>query len=119
MRLTASDIIGLYRPTPCALRVYLREKGVPEAEPGAFEQILQTLGQRHEQSHLATLGAYEDLSAVPAAERVQRTADALRRCVPVICQGELARETTLGGDSCCRRWASGLPHPRWRRLRYP
>ena len=48
MRLTATDIVSLYRPTPCSLRVYLRQKGVPEAEPSAFEQILRTLGQRHE-----------------------------------------------------------------------
>jgi hypothetical protein len=58
MRLTASDIITLHRPTPCDLRVYLREKGVPQAEPSAFEQILQTLGQRHEEEHLATLGKW-------------------------------------------------------------
>ncbi len=97
MRLTATDIVGLYRPTRCPLRVYLREKGVPEAEPSAFEQILRTLGQRHEQNHLATLGAYEDLSAMPAAERVQRTADSLRRRVPVIYQGEFAQDTMLDG----------------------
>ena len=97
MRLTASDIITLHRPTPCDLRVYLREQGVPEAEPSAFEQILQTLGQRHEEEHLATLGAYEDPSLVPPEERVQRTAEAIGNRAPVIYQGELARDTVLNG----------------------
>jgi predicted RecB family nuclease len=97
MRLTASDIISLYRPTPCGLRVYLREHRVPEAEPSAFDEILQTLGQRHEQAHLATLGAYEDMSVVPAEERVQRTSEAIRKQVPVIYQGELAKDTILNG----------------------
>ena len=98
MRLTASDIFNFYRPTLCALRVYLREQRILEAEPGVFEEILQTLGQRHEQSHLATLGAYEDLSAVPPDQRVQRTLDAVRTRLPVIYQGELACETTLEGN---------------------
>jgi predicted RecB family nuclease len=97
MRLTASDIVGFYRPTLCALRVYLREQRVPEAEQTVFEEILQTLGQRHEQSHLATLGAYEDLSAVSPDQRVQRTLEAVRNHVPVIYQGELACDATLDG----------------------
>jgi len=48
MRLAASDIIALHRPSLCPLRVYLRQHGVEESEPGAFEQILETLGERHE-----------------------------------------------------------------------
>jgi uncharacterized protein len=99
MRLTPSDIVNLYRPTPCSLRVYLREKGVPGAEPSAFDQILQTLGQRHEEAHLATLGAYEDLSAVSPDQRAQRTIEAIRNHVPVIYQGELVRVTVLGGTN--------------------
>ena len=97
MRLTASDIVSLYRPTPCSLRVYLREQGVPQAEPSVFEQILQTLGERHEQDHLATLGPYGDLSAVSPDEKVSRTADAIRNRVPVIYQGEFASDTAIGG----------------------
>ena len=96
MRLTASDIFSVYRPTLCSVRVYLREQRIPEAEPGAFEKILQTLGQRHEQSHLATLGAYEDLSAVSQDQRVQQTLEAVRNRVPVIYQGELTCNTILG-----------------------
>jgi predicted RecB family nuclease len=97
MRLTASDIVTLYRPTPCPLRVYLRHQGVEESEPGDFERVLQKLGERHEAEHLASLGPCEDLSAVPAEQRVQRTAEAIRSRVPVIYQGEIAAETQLGG----------------------
>src|ERR1035437_4304385 len=97
MRLTASDIVSFYRPTLCALRIYLREQGIPETEASVFEEILQKLGERHEQKHLATLGRYEDLSAVPPEERVQRTLNAVRNHVPVIYQGELACDTTLDG----------------------
>ncbi|MGD0696524.1 MAG: TM0106 family RecB-like putative nuclease [Terriglobia bacterium] len=97
MRLTASDIFGLHRPSECSLRVYLCQQGVKESEPSAFDQILKTLGERHELEHLATLGPCEDLSAVPADQRVRLTANAVRNRVPVIYQGELAFETTLGG----------------------
>jgi predicted RecB family nuclease len=97
MQLTASDIITLHRPTPCDLRVHLREQGIPEVEPSAFEQVLQTLGQRHEEEHLDTLGAYEDPSLVPPEERVQRTSEAIRDRAPVIYQGELAKDTVLNG----------------------
>jgi predicted RecB family nuclease len=97
MRLTATDIVSLHRPTPCPLRVYLRQKGVPEAEPSAFEQILRTLGQRHEEGHLATLAAYEDLSVIPPDERVRRTVEAIQSRAPVIYQGEFAHQTAIGG----------------------
>lgn len=97
MRLTASDIITFYRPTLCPLRVYLREQRIPEAEASVFDEILRTLGQRHEQSHLATLGTYEDLSAVSPDQRAQRTIEAMRNHVPVIYQGELACDMVLSG----------------------
>src|ERR1039458_6088512 len=97
MKLTASDTYTLYRPTLCPLRVYLREQRIKAAEPSAFEQILQTLGQRHEQEHLATLGAYEDRSAVPPDQRLERTTSAIRNRVAVIYQGEFARQANLGG----------------------
>jgi len=98
MPLTASDIVSLYRPTPCSLRLYLRSKGVPESEPRAFDQIIQSLGKVHEQNHLATLGAYEDMSVVERGQRVFRTLKAIRNRAPVIYQGELEYESTIGGS---------------------
>lgn len=97
MRLTASDIFDLYRPTECPRRVYLRQQGVEESEPGPFERILEALGQRHELGHLATLGRYEDMSTVPSEQRARRTAEAIRNRVPAIYQGELAVDAVLGG----------------------
>ncbi len=97
MRITASDIVTLYRPTICPLRVYLRANNVPEAEPSDFDKILRTLGERHEAEHLAKLGAYEDISLLPADQRVQRTGDAIRNRVPVIYQGELVKSTDIDG----------------------
>lgn len=97
MRLSAADIFNLYRPTLCPLRVYLHGRGVPESEPSVFEQILKVLGQRHELEHLGTLGPYQDLSVVPADQRVQLTGDAIRNRVPVIYQPEFAHDTNLNG----------------------
>ena len=86
MRLTASDFTTYWRPSPCELRVFLHEKGEPEAEPGAFDEVMRRLGIRHEREHLATLGPYLDLSTVPIDERVGRTLEAIARKVPVIYQ---------------------------------
>ena len=86
MRLTASDFMTYWRPSPCELRVFLHEKGEPEAEPGAFDEVMRRLGIRHEQEHLATLGAHLDLSSVLIDERVERTREAIASKVPVIYQ---------------------------------
>lgn len=88
----------MYRPTPCSLRLYLRAKGIPESEPSVFDQIIQALGRTHERNHLATLGAYEDISAVQCDERVGRTLEAIRNRVPVIYQAEFKHELTIGGS---------------------
>jgi predicted RecB family nuclease len=78
--------MAYWRPSPCELRVFLHEKGEPEAEPGAFDEVMRRLGIRHEQEHLATLGPYLDLSNVLIGERVGRTQEAIANKVPVIYQ---------------------------------
>ncbi len=98
MHLTASDIVSLYRPTPCSLRLYLRANGIAESEPSAFDQIIQTLGQVHELKYLATLGAYEDISAVERGQRVERTLEAIGNRVAVIYQAEFEYESTISGS---------------------
>ncbi|HWA95068.1 MAG TPA: TM0106 family RecB-like putative nuclease [Terracidiphilus sp.] len=97
MRLTASDIVSLYRPEPCQLRVYLREHGVQEAEPGAFDEIIEQLGRRHEENHIASLGAHEDISVVEPEQRVARTLEAIQAHAPVIYQGEFRVQTAIDG----------------------
>jgi hypothetical protein len=84
MRMTASDFATFYLPTPCELRVFLREKGEPEAEPSAFEEVMRRLGIRHEQEHLAILGPHLDLSNVLIEERVGKTLEAIADKVPLI-----------------------------------
>lgn len=86
MRLTASDIVTLYRPTPCALRVYLRQQGVKGAEPSEFDRVFQRLGDTHEAKHLASLGPYKELSVVSTEQRIQLAAEALSKQIPVIYQ---------------------------------
>jgi len=86
VRLSPSDFITYWRPSPCELRVFLHEKGEPEAEPGAFDEVMRRLGIRHEQEHLATLGAHLDLSGVLNDERVGKTLEAIASKVPVIYQ---------------------------------
>jgi predicted RecB family nuclease len=99
MKLTASDIVSLYRPEPCQLRVYLREHHAAESEAGAYDEIIQRLGRLHEQCHLATLGAYEDISEVEPEQQAARTLAAIRTPVPVIYQGEFRVQASICGTS--------------------
>jgi predicted RecB family nuclease len=97
MRLTASDIVSLYRPEPCQLRVYLREHHAAEAEPSAYDEVIERLGRLHEQNHLASLGTHEDISAVAPEQQADRTLEAIRTHVPVVYQGEFRVQATIGG----------------------
>ena len=97
MRLTASDIVALYRPEPCRLRVYLRERRAAEAEPSAYDEIIERLGRLHELNHLASLGAYEDISAVEPEQQSARTLEAIRTHVPVIYQSEFQVQAAISG----------------------
>jgi predicted RecB family nuclease len=97
MKLTASDIVSLYRPALCQLRVYLREHHAAESEPGAYDEIIQRLGRLHEQTHLASLGAYEDISTVEPELQAARTLEAISSRAPVIYQGEFRVQATIGG----------------------
>jgi predicted RecB family nuclease len=99
MRLTASDFITYWRPSPCDLRVFLSDKGKPEGEPSAFNEVMRRLGIRHEREHLATLGKSLDLSAVPIDERFGKTLEGIANKVPVIYQPAfLVRHAIAGTD---------------------
>ncbi len=73
MDLSAATIYSLHCPSHCELRPWLLAHGEPQAEPGAYQQVLVRLGQRHEASHLAELGDVTDLSAGTFEERIDRT----------------------------------------------
>jgi len=97
LTVTASDIVSLYRPSKCDLRIYLKEKGFPKDEESPFEAVLRKLGQRHEERHLGTIGPHDNLGVGNPDDRVARTVEHVRRGVPAIYHG-LFRANMLIGD---------------------
>ncbi len=77
MRLTASDFYTYHLPSLCPVRVYKRHRGELEATPGAYDEIIRRLGERHERDHLASLPGALDLAGGTRAEREQRTREAV------------------------------------------
>lgn len=97
MRLIASDIITQHRPSPCDLRVWLRQHEEPEREATEYELVLRRLGNRHEREHLSSLGAFLDLSGIAEEERIQRTSSAIAGRVPAIYQPAFRMIHRFGG----------------------
>jgi hypothetical protein len=100
VRLVPSDYYSFYRPSPCGLRVYLRQRDEPEAEPSPFGQVLFRLGQRHELAHLAGLPGVLDLRGGTYESRAHRTCEAVLSGTPAIYQGVLITEAVLDGITC-------------------
>lgn len=88
-----SDFYNLYSPSECALRLYLRYKGIEPAPPGPFEQVLFRLGQRHEKGHLSTFREVSDLSGKP----VERTLEEIQKGSAVIYQGKFRAQVPVDG----------------------
>jgi predicted RecB family nuclease len=97
MRLTASDFVSYQRPTRCDLRVFLRHHREEEVAPGPYDEVLRRLGLRHEKNHLATLGAFADVSDASLHEQAKKTADAIAKKVSILYQPALLANTVLGG----------------------
>lgn len=97
MRMTASDFVSYHRPTRCDLRVFLRHQREEEVAPGPYDEVLRRLGLRHEKNHLATLGAFADVSDGSLHEQVKKTADAIAKKVPILYQPAFLANTVLGG----------------------
>jgi predicted RecB family nuclease len=91
LQITPSYFYRLYSPSPCELRLYLNCKGVEPAPPGAFEQVIFRLGQRHEKNHLATFPEFSDLTGKPA----ERTLDEIQKSSPVIYQGSFKTKASV------------------------
>jgi predicted RecB family nuclease len=96
MRLSASEPYRLYKPSHCELRLYLHRKGIEEAKPGPFREVIRRLGDRHEKLDLATFDTVLDLSAGTIAERGRATLEAIRHRAPVIYQALLTSTVRLG-----------------------
>lgn len=94
LTLRPSHFYTLYSPSECALRLYLYHKGVAPTPPGAFEQVLFRLGQRHEKNHLATFPEFTDLTGKPA----DRTLDEIQKKGPAIYQGSFKAEVSVDGQ---------------------
>jgi predicted RecB family nuclease len=97
MRLIASDFIAYYRPSPCELRIFLKEKREKEAEPNAFDKVLNKLGLRHEKDHLSTLGAYTDLTELSFEAQVKKTSEAIRNKAPLVYQAAFLSKEKIAG----------------------
>lgn len=100
LHLRASEFYTLHRPSKCELRVHLRERGEPEAEPGPFGELLLKLGVEHERRHLASLGEYVDVSGGEREEREERTRSAIEAGAPVIYQAAFSAAKQVGGAEC-------------------
>lgn len=89
MTLSASDIYSLYRPSKCERRVVLRAHEKHEADPSEFDKLLEELGRRHEENHLATFSKYLDLNDGSLPTRISKTLKAIENGVEIIYQGVL------------------------------
>lgn len=97
VRMTASDFVSYHRPTRCDLRVFLRNHREEEVAPGPYDEVLRRLGLRHEKNHLATLGAFADVSDASVHEQAKKTADAIAKKMPILYQPAFSANTVLGG----------------------
>lgn len=69
MVFNASEFHLYYQLKPCALRVYHQAQGHKREEPDAYHRLLERLGRRHEQRHLATLGEHVNVGGDVEATR--------------------------------------------------
>ncbi len=100
LQLTASDFYTLYRPDECENRVYFRHKGLEEAPPSPYEEVIRRLGERHESSHLASFPAYTDLRPFALTEREQQTKREVQKGTAVIYQGRFRVHHCFGNTEC-------------------
>ena len=98
MDLSPATIYARHCPSPCELRPWLLAHGVPEAEPGAYQQVLVRLGRRHEANHLAGLGPVADLSGGTFAERIERTGESIALGERAMYQPVLRSATRIDGE---------------------
>jgi predicted RecB family nuclease len=97
VRMTASDFVSYHRPTRCDLRVFLRNHGEEEVAAGPYDEVFRRLGVRHERNHLATLGAFADVSDTSLHEQAKKTADAIAKKAPILYQPAFLANAVFGG----------------------
>ena len=99
MRLNASVFYGLYRPSECDLRPYLRARGVEEGKPSPYDEVIIELGRWHEERVLGEIGPLVDLRAGTEDERIKRTIQAVQDGVPVLYQPFFRADAQVGGQA--------------------
>lgn len=97
MRLTTQHIYDFYSPSQCERRLYYRFKGEKEAPPGPFQEVLFTLGQRHEENHINSLGEYFAVSKIPRDQQAEKTKELIHINTPIIYQGVLIFKEIING----------------------
>lgn len=101
MRLSATDVNILYRPSACDLRAFLTMKGAePTGEASPYAEVLRRLGERHELTHLNSFPEFLNLRAYPTAQRVARSRAALQDGTAVLYQPLLTAPADLAGEPC-------------------
>ena len=102
VRFKATDVFQYYKPSPCARRVSYIAHGIePEQRDDPFMELLRTLGERHEKTHVATFPGILDLSFLKddPDERERRTLAAIQDGVPAIYQPRFRQVVPLDDDS--------------------
>jgi predicted RecB family nuclease len=95
--LSGKDLAYHLRPSPCDLRVYLREHGAPVAPPSPFDDMISRLGRRHEVVELTRLQPVVNLSDGPLDERARQTRSEVANRAEVIYQGVLKIDSVVAG----------------------
>ena len=79
-----SDFYNYYCPSQCDLRIYLQQKGEPEAKPSPFHEVIRKIGLNHEKTHLASFPDCIDLGKKTGQVRLERTLEEIQKRTPVI-----------------------------------
>lgn len=96
--LTGKDFACHQRPSPCDLRVYLREHGAAVAPPSPFDDMISRLGRRHEIVELTRLQPVVNLSDGSFDERAKQTRAEIAKGAQVIYQGVLKIDSVVAGQ---------------------
>lgn len=96
--LSGKDFAYHLRPSPCDLRVYLREQAAPVAPPSPFDDMISRLGRRHEVVELTRLQPVVNLSDGSFDERARQTRSEVANRAEVIYQGVLKIDSVVAGQ---------------------
>jgi predicted RecB family nuclease len=96
--LSGTDFYTFFRPSKCANRVFLKHSGVPEAPASPFNEILLSLGNRHEQRHLGSFPEFVDLREGDLAERSNKTLEEIGKKSKVLYQAVLRSTYESAGN---------------------